>query len=138
MRWRSTAGSARRRGSPHTGYEYGRLLAGGGPVAAARGAQLLAEAAALAEGIGMPTLLARVCEAGRRAAARPLPDGLSQREAEVLRLVADGLSNREIGRRLHISEHTAANHVRAILRKTACANRTQATSYAHRHGIAHP
>jgi DNA-binding CsgD family transcriptional regulator len=122
----------------HTGYEYGRLLAGGAPAAAARGDQLLAEAAALAEGIGMPTLLARIRQAGLQAAVRPLPDGLSEREAEVLRLVADGLSNREIGRRLHISEHTAANHVRAILRKTACANRTQATSYAHRHGIAHP
>jgi DNA-binding CsgD family transcriptional regulator len=45
------------------------------------------------------------------------------------------LSNREIGRRLFISEHTAANHMRNILRKTRCANRTEATSYAHRHGL---
>ena len=36
---------------------------------------------------------------------------------------------------LSISEHTAANHVRSILRKTGCANRTQATTYAHRHGL---
>jgi DNA-binding CsgD family transcriptional regulator len=45
------------------------------------------------------------------------------------------LSNREIGRTLFISEHTAANHMRSILRKTGCANRTEAASYAHRHGL---
>jgi DNA-binding NarL/FixJ family response regulator len=49
--------------------------------------------------------------------------------------VARGLSNREIGGTLNISEHTAANHIRSILRKTGCANRTQAASYAHRHGL---
>ena len=53
----------------------------------------------------------------------------------MLRCVADGLSNREIGVRLYISQNTVANHVRAILRKTGCANRTEATSYAHRTGI---
>jgi DNA-binding CsgD family transcriptional regulator len=67
---------------------------------------------------------------------RPLPDGLSPREVEILRLVAGGLSNREIGTRLSISEHTAANHVRSILRKTGCGNRTQAASYAYRQGLA--
>ncbi len=46
------------------------------------------------------------------------------------------LSNREIGAALFISEHTAANHVRSILRKTACANRTEATAYAYRRGLA--
>jgi DNA-binding CsgD family transcriptional regulator/tetratricopeptide (TPR) repeat protein len=65
----------------------------------------------------------------------PRPDGLSEREIEVLRSIADGLSNREIGGRLFISQNTVANHVRAILRKTGCANRTEATSYAHRAGI---
>jgi DNA-binding NarL/FixJ family response regulator len=54
---------------------------------------------------------------------------------QILGLVARGLSNREIGTTLHISEHTAANHIRSILRKTGCANRTQAASYAHRHGL---
>ena len=65
-----------------------------------------------------------------------LPDGLSAREAQVLLLIARGLSNREIGAALVISEHTAANHVRSILRKTRCANRTEAASYAHRRGLA--
>ena len=64
-----------------------------------------------------------------------LPDGLSAREAQILKLVARGLSNREIGATLFISEHTAANHIRSILRKTGSANRTDATSYAHRHGL---
>ena len=61
---------------------------------------------------------------------------LSPREAQILALVARGLSNREIGVELSISEHTAANHIRSILRKTECANRTEAASFAHRHGIA--
>ncbi len=58
------------------------------------------------------------------------PDGLTDREVEVLRLLAAGLSNREIGQRLFISTNTAANHVRSILIKTGAANRTQAAMYA--------
>jgi DNA-binding CsgD family transcriptional regulator len=58
------------------------------------------------------------------------PDGLTDREVEVLRLLAAGLSNREIGERLYISTNTAANHVRSILIKTGAANRTQAAMYA--------
>ena len=78
----------------------------------------------------MPTLRARA----RELLAGPvttLPDGLSPREVEVLRLAARGLSNREIGSSLFISEHTAANHMRSILRKTACANRAEATALGH-------
>ena len=63
------------------------------------------------------------------------PDHLTGREAEVMRLVATGLDNREIGARLFIGHHTVANHIRAILTKTGCANRTQATMYALRNGI---
>jgi len=53
----------------------------------------------------------------------------------VLRLVADGLSNREIGERLFISANTAANHVRSILIKTAAPNRTKAAVFATEHGL---
>ena len=67
--------------------------------------------------------------------APALPDGLSQREVEILVELARGRSNREIGRVLHISQHTAANHVRAILRKTSCANRTESAGYALRRGL---
>ncbi len=57
------------------------------------------------------------------------------KEEDFAELAAEGLSNREIGASLSISEHTAANHVRSILRKTGCANRTEAASYAHRRGL---
>ena len=63
------------------------------------------------------------------------PDALSDREMAVLRLLAQGLSNREIGRRLYISGNTAANHVRSILDKTGAANRTQAAVYAVDRGL---
>lgn len=63
------------------------------------------------------------------------PDGLTDREVEVLRLLAQGLSNRAIGERLYISTNTAANHVRNILIKTGAANRTQAAMYAADHEL---
>ncbi len=63
------------------------------------------------------------------------PDDLSWREVDILRLVAAGRSNREIGAELCISGHTVANHVRSILRKTGAANRTEAAGYAYRHGL---
>jgi DNA-binding NarL/FixJ family response regulator len=122
----------------HTAFEYGRFLLGWrGGDRLARAEALLGEAAGLAERIGMPGLLARVRALGSPASgAVVLPDGLSPREVQILGLVAQGLSNRQVGSTLSISEHTAANHVRSILRKTGCANRTEAASYAHRHGLA--
>ncbi|MEP7115411.1 MAG: helix-turn-helix transcriptional regulator, partial [Ilumatobacteraceae bacterium] len=62
-------------------------------------------------------------------------DGMSQRELEVLRLIAEGRSNREIGEQLFISQHTAANHVRSILQKTGCVNRAEAAAYAVHRGL---
>ena len=53
----------------------------------------------------------------------------------MLRLVADGRSNREVGEVLFISQNTVANHVRAILQKTGCANRAEAAVYAARHQL---
>jgi DNA-binding CsgD family transcriptional regulator/tetratricopeptide (TPR) repeat protein len=122
----------------HTAYEYGRMLLGRGRAEdASRVASLLTQAAALAERIGMPALLARIDALESPVApGSGLPDGLSPREVEILRLVVRGLSNRQIGKELFISEHTAANHMRSILRKTSSANRTEAATYAHRHGLA--
>lgn len=68
----------------------------------------------------------------------PLPNGLTEREVDVLRLVAEGLSNREIGERLFLSANTAANHVRSILAKTAAPNRTKAAIFATEHGLLRP
>ncbi|HUO73950.1 MAG TPA: AAA family ATPase [Solirubrobacteraceae bacterium] len=121
----------------HTLYEYGRTLRmRGRPNDDGQASALLAEAATLAERIGMPVLLSRARSLGARTslAATP-PDDLSWREVDILRLVAAGLSNREIGQELCISGHTVANHVRSILRKTGTANRTEAAGYAHRHGL---
>ena len=66
---------------------------------------------------------------------QPYPDGLTQREVEVLRLIAVGKSNRDIANALFVSPNTVANHVRSILTKTSTANRTEAAAYARRHDL---
>ncbi|MEV7006606.1 response regulator transcription factor [Streptosporangium sp. NPDC051022] len=60
---------------------------------------------------------------------------LTDREREVLALVADGLSNRAIAERLHISERTARTHVSRILAKIDATSRTQAALWARRNGL---
>jgi DNA-binding CsgD family transcriptional regulator len=120
----------------HTAYEYARLLHAQGGAGQNRAQALAGEATALAERIGLRALLTRIRALGVPAPDGGLPNGLSPREAQILVLVAHGLSNRAIGASLSISEHTAANHIRSILRKTDCANRTEAASFAYRHGLA--
>jgi DNA-binding CsgD family transcriptional regulator/tetratricopeptide (TPR) repeat protein len=134
----------------HTRYQYARmLLARNRQGDERRACELLAQARVTATRIGMATLLGRIDQlrapqapeapaphpTGPVPTPRALPGGLTARELEVLRLVAQGHSNRDIGRALFISEHTAANHVRSILTKTGCANRTEAAAYAHRHAL---
>jgi len=65
----------------------------------------------------------------------PTEEPLSERELEVLSLVARGLSNQDIGEKLFISERTVRSHVSNILSKLHLANRTQATLYALREGL---
>jgi len=72
--------------------------------------------------------------AERPAAAMPL----TNREREVLRLVAQGLSNDEIAKRLHLAERTVRSHISHILAKLHLANRTQLALYALRTGLARP
>lgn len=96
-----------------------------------RSGELSARARELAEPIGQVKVLGILdsLEAPKG------PEGLTERELDVLRLLADGLTNREIGERLYISSNTAANHVRSILTKTGAANRTQAAIYASEHHL---
>jgi len=66
----------------------------------------------------------------------PTTDPLTEREAEVLLLVAQGLSNQDIAEKLHISDPTVRTHVSNIMSKLYLANRVQATLYALREGLA--
>jgi DNA-binding CsgD family transcriptional regulator len=95
--------------------------------------RLADEARRVAEPVGQTRILDLVD--GLLASSPEGPDGLTDREVEVLRLLAQGLSNRAIGQRLFISTNTAANHVRSILLKTGAANRTQAAMYAADHEL---
>jgi NarL family two-component system response regulator LiaR len=66
---------------------------------------------------------------------QPTPDPLTDRELQVLKLVAQGKSNKEIASELNISLHTVRTHVNRIFKKLHLANRVQATLYALREGV---
>ncbi len=68
----------------------------------------------------------------------PLPAGLTPREAEVLSLIAAGMSNREIAERLVITEGTVKSHVNHLLPKIDARDRAQAVTYAYQHALAPP
>ncbi len=65
----------------------------------------------------------------------PPPDGLTQREAEILALIAQGLTNPEIAARLFLSNHTVKTHISRIFAKTGSRDRVAAIGYARRHNI---
>ncbi|MFD9241701.1 response regulator [Streptomyces sp. NPDC059556] len=68
----------------------------------------------------------------------PGADGLTERETEVLVLVADGLSNQEIAGRLGISTATVKTHINNLFAKTGVRDRAQAVRYAYQHGLVRP
>jgi DNA-binding NarL/FixJ family response regulator len=71
-----------------------------------------------------------------RERAQPLPDGLTQREGEILALIAQGMTNPEIAEALVLSHHTIKTHINRIFAKTGSRDRAAATQYAQAHGLA--
>jgi DNA-binding NarL/FixJ family response regulator len=100
-------------------------------------------AAAAGQAVLDPAVQQRLLLAAARAPAPPPdhdhdPDELTPRESDVLRLIAEGKSNREIARALYVSEATVKTHVNRIFAKTGSRDRTQAIRYAYTHGYANP
>jgi DNA-binding CsgD family transcriptional regulator/tetratricopeptide (TPR) repeat protein len=120
-----------------TSFRYGAFLSTR-PVDSDRrlGLQLLREAEQLAHRFGMTRLVADIdAFLHARDGSVAFPDNLTAREVEVLRLLAIGRTNKDVSLVLAISLNTVATHVRNILNKTQCANRTEAANYAIRHGL---
>jgi DNA-binding NarL/FixJ family response regulator len=101
-------------------------------------------AAAAGQAVLDPAVQQRLLSAAARAPAAapagsaPADDDLTPREAEVLRLIAAGKSNREIARALFVSEATVKTHVNRIFAKTGSRDRGQAVHYAYTRGYAAP
>ena len=98
--------------------------------------RLLAAIAAVAEGLSViePDFASDLLDAGSVDIPEPVED-LTPRELEVLRLLAEGLSNRAIAQHLEISEHTVKFHVNAIMKKVGAQSRTAAVVQATRLGL---
>jgi DNA-binding NarL/FixJ family response regulator len=101
--------------------------------------ELLASARAVCERLGAQLLITRIAAAERLGAAQPAraahPGGLSEREVEVVRLVAAGRSNAEIGEALFISVPTVKRHLTNILGKLDLPSRSALNTWAHRHEL---
>lgn len=125
----------------HTQYQYATMLRTRGQRDDHKQAASLLEAAwQTTQDLDMHALAARLAPHLAALPSRPLPArsaaaGLTQREVEVLRLLAAGKSNRAIAETLSVSPNTVANHVRSILAKTTTVNRTEAAAYARQHGL---
>jgi DNA-binding NarL/FixJ family response regulator len=81
------------------------------------------------------TLLAAASAGSGKAPPRDLPDGLTQREAEILCLIARGKTNPDIAGDLFLSAHTVKSHINRIFAKTGSPDRAAAVRYAREHGL---
>jgi DNA-binding NarL/FixJ family response regulator len=95
--------------------------------------------AALDPSIQQTVVAALSTDGGRPASVTDeLPDGLTPREAEVLALIADGLSNSQIAEHLVVSPATVKSHINHLFAKAGIRDRAQAVRYAYSHGLADP
>lgn len=83
-------------------------------------------------------LLERLSQPESPSAPEEAPDGLTARETEVLVLIAEGLSNQEIARKLHVSTATVKTHINNLFAKAGLKDRAQAVRYAYAKGLARP
>jgi DNA-binding NarL/FixJ family response regulator len=114
----------------------GYLTKDAGIAEISRAVQAAAAHQALLDPIVQSHLIA-AADASRRPAPPPtLPDELTPREAEVLSLIARGLSNAEIAATLVVSEATVKTHINHLFAKTGARDRAQAVHYAYTHGLA--
>lgn len=80
-------------------------------------------------------LLDVIAKAPEDAGSSALPDGLTPKEREVLMLIAEGLTNRQIAERLFVNESTVKTHINHLFAKVGVRDRAQAVTYAYQHGF---
>jgi DNA-binding CsgD family transcriptional regulator len=152
--WRSAEAACRAAGTPEL-LAYALLRVAEAELARddrAAAAEAVRDAAAVAERIGAKPLADEAASLAQRARltveekpaeasgdeSDELPFGLTERELEVLRLIAAGHTNRQIGDTLYMSPKTASVHVSRILSKLGVAGRVEAAAVAHRLGLSEP
>jgi predicted ATPase/DNA-binding CsgD family transcriptional regulator len=106
------------------------MIQRGGVGDLAKAMAVLHDAVSITTDPGIGALLERAAATAQPSRASSYPDGLTEREVDVLRLIAKGRSNRQIAEELFITENTVANHVKNVLSKTQSTNRTEAAAYA--------
>ena len=113
------------------------LIERGSAADRAKAAQLVRDAMPAAEELGMKPLSSKLQLLHDTVAdvSNEYPDGLSEREVEVLRLIAAGRSNQKIADQLFLSRYTVVRHVSNIFGKIDTSNRAEAAIYAERHGL---
>jgi DNA-binding NarL/FixJ family response regulator len=102
----------------------------------ARALHAAAEGQAILDPVVRARLVAAAGPVPDAVPSRPLPDGLTAREAEVLALIATGRTNAQIAAALVVSQSTVKTHINNVFAKTGVTDRAQAVHYAYSHGLA--